>query len=170
MRKFEYETDRIAELGRDAWRRLKKTKIWNDWLMVGEALMVGRQLAMDEAKTNQPIGRRYNQIFGEWLIHYKLNDMDGSDRKRLFTVMENKHAIEAWRDAKPLRERLMLNHPNVVLRKWRTETSEPKEKESRPSPRQELEAARAHIDELETENKRLRARVAELEGRLGIER
>src|SRR5258708_39471976 len=41
---------------------------------------------MNEAKTNQPVGKTYNITFSKWLTTYRLNDMDKGDRSRLFTV------------------------------------------------------------------------------------
>jgi hypothetical protein len=56
------------------------------------------------------------------------------ERSRLFAVMDNLGQIEEWRMTLTLIERLKLNHPNAVLRKWkahmapeeRTESGEPK--------------------------------------------
>jgi hypothetical protein len=119
----EDDCDRVSRQGREAWQRLKKEKNWNDWIKVGEALQVGRELAMHQAGTNQPIGSAYNMAFGKWLAQYKLNDMDKGDRARLFTVMGDLPQIEEWRRTLSLTERLKLNHPNAVLRKFKAHTS-----------------------------------------------
>ena len=55
----EDERDRVSRLGSEAWKRLKKCKDYNDWLKVGEALLVGREWAMDQAQTNKPEGKGY---------------------------------------------------------------------------------------------------------------
>ena len=57
------EQDRIVRQGTAAWKRLKKDKSWTDWLAVGEALQVGRELAMYQAGTNEPSGKGYSQEF-----------------------------------------------------------------------------------------------------------
>ena len=112
------EQDRIVRQGTAAWKRLKKDKSWTDWLAVGEALQVGRELAMYQAGTNEPSGKGYSQAFSRWLVANKLDDMDKSDRAKLFKVMDNLAAIEQWRAKLTLSERLKLNHPVTVLRNY----------------------------------------------------
>src|SRR5260370_39187829 len=73
---------RIRE-GQEAWSRLKKHMSWSDWMSVGRAHIKGRTVAMGEANTNEPTGRRYNQIFGEWLTRHGFADIDKGDRSRL---------------------------------------------------------------------------------------
>ena len=59
------ERDRIVRQG----TRLKKDKSWTDWLAVGEALLIGRDIAMYEAGTNrQPAGKGYSSAFSTWLV------------------------------------------------------------------------------------------------------
>jgi hypothetical protein len=129
----EDERDRVSRQGTEAWRRLKKEKNWNDWLKVGEALQVGREWAMSQAGTNQPSGKAYNMAFGEWLQRYKLDDMDKGDRSRLFAVMDNLPMIEEWRRTLTLTERLKLNHPNPVLRKWKAAIEPERPKSDKPT-------------------------------------
>jgi hypothetical protein len=122
----EDDCKRVSKSGAAAWQRLKKTPDWYDWLKVGEAVLVGRQWAMRQASTNRPIGAAYNMAFGEWLKQNKLSDMDKGDRSRLFDVMENVPAIEEWRHRTlTLTDRLKLNHPNAVLRKWQAAKRRP---------------------------------------------
>ena len=115
----EDERDRVSRLGSEAWKRLKKCKDYNDWVKVGEAILVGREWAMNQSQTNKPEGKAYNMAFGEWLQRYKLDDMDKGDRSRLFQVMDALPQIEEWRRTLTLTERLKLNHPNAVLRKFK---------------------------------------------------
>jgi hypothetical protein len=81
--------------GQEAWSRLKKHMSWSDWTSVGRAHLKGRRAAMREANTNEPTGRRYNQIFGE-LTRHGFDDIDKGDRSRLFEVMEHLDEIETW--------------------------------------------------------------------------
>jgi hypothetical protein len=187
----EDERDRVSRQGAEAWRRLKKEKSWVDWVKVGEALLVGRDWAMHQAGTNQPAGKGYNAAFSEWLSKYKLDDMDKGDRSRLFKVMDNLPMIEEWRRTLTLTERLKLNHPNAVLRKWQAwiEPETPKDPakptlrdsvanlsedlelhkcklKDRDAQIEELEAAREAdrklIDELKTEIARLETEIEKL--------
>jgi hypothetical protein len=134
----EDELDRVARQGTEAWKRLKKQKSWNDWLAVGAALLVGREWAMHEAGTNQPKGKGYNMEFSDWLVMYKLDDMDKGDRKRLFDVMDNLGRIEQWRGTLPLIQRLELNHPNSVWRRWKAAVApEPDPNKKKPTLKEE---------------------------------
>jgi hypothetical protein len=155
----EDERDRVARQGTQAWQRLKKEKSWIDWLKVGEALQVGREWAMNQAMTNRPEGKAYNIAFGEWLGKYKLDDMDKGDRSRLFTVMENLPQIDQWRQTLTLTERLKLNHPNAVLRKWKAfMRPEARNEQGLPKP-----TLRDSVVTLSEENAALKAHIAELE-------
>jgi hypothetical protein len=152
----EDERDRVARQGMQAWARLKKGKSWSDWLAVGEAMQVGREWAMHQAGVNRPEGKGYNMAFGEWLAKYKLDDMDKGDRSRLFSVMDNLPAIEEWRQRLTLTEKLALNHPQAVLRKWKAFIEPEKPKSDKPTLRDE----NIRLDE---ENATLKLQIAELE-------
>jgi hypothetical protein len=155
----ESDADRIARQGKEAWMRLKKNKNWNDWLQVGEALVVGRDWAMHEAGTNRPEGKGYNTQFGAWLTKYKLDDMDKGDRSRLFKVMDNRGAVEQWRDTLTLPERMKLNHPNSVWRKYESATKPPRQGPQRPT-------LRDNVVRLDEENAAKDSRIAELEAQV----
>jgi hypothetical protein len=159
----EDDRDRVSRLGTEAWKRLKKTKDYNDWLKVGEALTVGREWAMNQAQTNKPEGKAYNMAFGEWMMRYKLHDMDKGDRSRLFQVMEALPMIEEWRRTLTLTERLKLNHPNAVLRKWKAAFEVPdKAKPAKPSLRDSVAELSEENLHLKGENVRLEAYAEEL--------
>jgi hypothetical protein len=51
--------------GLQAWQRLKEAgrTSWADWILIGIALMAGRQYAMEIAKTNKLKSKRYIQAF-----------------------------------------------------------------------------------------------------------
>jgi hypothetical protein len=159
----EDDRDRVSRLGAEAWKRLKKTKDYNDWLKVGEALTVGREWAMNQAQTNKPEGKAYNMAFGEWMMQYKLNDMDKGDRSRLFLVMEALPQIEEWRRTLTLTERLKLNHPNAVLRKWKAAWEVPdKAKPTKHRLRDSVAELSEENMHLKNDNVRLEAYVEEL--------
>jgi hypothetical protein len=166
MAMHEEDVERVCRQGAEAWKRLKKDKNWNDWLKVGEAHTIGRDWAQRIAGTNRPWGKAYNAAFGEWLQKYKFDDMDKGDRSRLFAVMDNLGQIEEWRMTLTLTERLKLNHPNAVLRKWkahmapeeRTETGEPK-----PTLRDSIVNLSEEVTAKDREIADLKTHIAELE-------
>jgi len=160
----EDERDRVSRLGSEAWKRLKSTKDYHDWIKVGEALLVGREWAMNQAGTNKPEGKGYNMCFSEYLQRYKLDDMDKGDRSRLFQMMDALPQIEEWRRALTLTERLKLNHPNAVLRKFKAafEVPDPS-KPAKPGLRDSVAELSEENAQLKTENAQLKVHVAEVE-------
>jgi hypothetical protein len=132
--------DQVVLAGIAAWSRLKQCKTWRDWLVVGEALLVGRTEAMRSAHTNVPEGSRYNREFGDWLVRTPLGEIDKSTRKRLLDCMARGAGIEAWRATLPLSLRLDLNHPHAVLRRWQA-TQKPRNPVKKPSYVAKLNAA-----------------------------
>ena len=146
--------------GQEAWKRHKGDADWLDWLAIGDAHIIGREDAMRDAKTNQPVGSAYNIAFGKWLKRTGFDDLDKSDRNRLFEVMEHRAEIEAWRATLTMTERLRLKHPSSVLRKWKAKTQPKKPGDAPlqgaakavgdvPKLQQEIESLREHIKELE---------------------
>jgi hypothetical protein len=123
----EQQAGRLADA---AWDRVTQT--WNDWLTIGEWFGAARTNAMREARANEPKGRGYNEAFSRRLQQRKFHNMDQGDRKRLFECMENRVAIEAWRQTLTLGERQRYNHPSTVLRKWKASTTVPAPKGTSP--------------------------------------
>ena len=90
---------------------------------------------MHAAGTNEPVGSRYNIEFGDWLAKHHFDDIEKGDRHRLFEVTANRADIEKWRaEELPANQRLRINHPNTVLRKWRAATQPKAATAKRPSP------------------------------------
>ena len=156
-----------------AWQRVKKaqTRMWGDWMTIGEGLMEGRRWAMQMAGTNRPEGKGYVTSFAEWLKRYRVDDMDKSDRAKLLQLMEERPAVEEWRDTLSDYDRRNLNNPIVVWRKWTAAT-----RVKKPKPRTANVSASEHgraqamivqlqgrVTELEEELAVARERIAELE-------
>ena len=51
-------------------------------------------------------------------------DFDKGDRSRLLDVMDRLPAIESWRNTLTRTERMRLNHPSTVWRKWKAASAE----------------------------------------------
>ena len=57
----------IVSQGRAAWGRLKQgSRSWEDWKIVGAALLEGRVVAMRDARAWHPIGRAYSSALDSW--------------------------------------------------------------------------------------------------------
>jgi hypothetical protein len=139
--------------GQEAWRRHihKGDATWNDWMAIGNALLIGRQDAVAAAETNH--GSRYNSEFDSWLARYHFDDIDQGDRSRLIEVINNLSAIEAWRATLTRTARLRLSHPSSVLRKWKAAT-------------EVKETLRDSVAILSEDNTKLKREVEELTARL----
>lgn len=122
--------DRIGKAMQAAWARVKKaqTRLWGEWMTIGEGLLEGRRWAMRIAGVNRPEGKGYVTAYGEWLKRYKVDDMDRADRAKLLQLMEDRPAVEEWRSTLTDNERRSLNNPTLVWRKWTaaTRTKKPK--------------------------------------------
>jgi hypothetical protein len=151
------ETETI-ERGQQAWQRLQQHKSFDDWILVGHAHVIGRDAAMRAAKTYSPRGKRYSYAFGKWLETCGFDNIDGHDRADLFTVMGNLDKITLWRDTLTTTERLRLNHPSTVLRRW-TAARRPAsaDKTKKPSP---WEKQKQSLAEVQEENHKLKQEVA----------
>src|SRR5262249_36472158 len=139
-----------------AWSRVKRaeTRLWSDWMTIGEGLLEGRRWAMQVADTNRPEGKGYVTAFAEYLSRFKVDDMDKSDRAKLLQLMEDRPAAEQWRMTLPDRERRRLNNPIIVWRKWTAETRvkrKPKRSKNASASASEVEQLQARVDELEEE-------------------
>jgi hypothetical protein len=111
------DSDNPVARGREAWQRRKADACasWQDWLIIGEALVIGREWAMAKAN-GKPGSRHYNVEFGEWLRLHGFDDIDKSDRSKLVSIMQALPKIEAWRATLTEGQRLRLNSPSAVWR------------------------------------------------------
>lgn len=104
--------------GQEAWKRLKAAgrTSWEDWKLIGKALMVGRQHAMEAAKTNRPVGKRYTEAFHFWLQTRGFDAIEKADRAKLLSIMVDLARIEKWREGLTEAQRTAWNHPSTVWR------------------------------------------------------
>ena len=110
-------TERIRQ-GKAAWARLKQdSRSWNDWIVVGYALLEGRAIAIG----NAGVGQGYGPAFNSWLIDNRFN-LRPSDRSALLALMGILPAIEAWRATLAETRRVRMNHPATVMRSYRVAT------------------------------------------------
>jgi hypothetical protein len=143
--------------GQEAWRRLRHDhSTWEDWKRVGEAHRVGRITAMRDGRANKPSGRGYNAALHAWAKQFGF-DLDKGDRKRLFDVMDHLVEIEEWLATLKPAERLRLNHPSSVWRRWKKATAvvDP-DKPEKVSAFQEMKDANMRLQE---ENHRMKREI-----------
>jgi hypothetical protein len=145
------ESPEIAAIrnGQEAWGRLRAGSTWADWVAVGTAHVIGRTTAMRDGHINKPKGRSYNAAFSAWQKKFGFEGLDKGARSRLFDVMDHLKEIDGWLQKLPESERLRLNHPSSVWRRWKVATAAPKpDTEPKLSPYAKLQADHmAVIDE-----------------------
>jgi len=151
-----------VRLGQEAMARQRRR--WDDFMIIAEALDVGRTEVMRDLHTNQPTGRRYEKAMGEWLVANGFKDIDKGARCRLLECLRVREQIERWRALLTDSERFKLNHPDAVLRKWKAATATPGPNAT-PKASQYTKLKDAHAQLIE-ENHRLQQRFETADGDL----
>jgi hypothetical protein len=116
-------TAEVVRRGQEAMER--KRRDFDDWMLIAEALQVGRAEVMAAVHTNQPTGRRYEKAMADWLFARGFHLIDKCTRNHLLECLKHRANIEKWRTIKTEGERFKLNHPTTVLRKWQAATVVP---------------------------------------------
>ncbi len=149
--------DSAVRDGQAAWHRLRSNSTWDDWKKVGAAHVIGRATAMRDGhvKNAKPKGRAYNAAFRAWQKQFGFEELDKGDRSRLIDCMDHVAEIESWLETLPVADRLRLNHPTSMWRRWKAATTEPNTK-SKVSVIQKLQES---IVSLEEENVRLKREI-----------
>jgi hypothetical protein len=130
-------TDQAAIVceGREAVSRIRDRakQTFDDWLLVGKALVIGRTSSMAQAKVNVPNGTPYQKAIRRWLDDNGFGDLDTHERTNAMWMAEHEAEISAWRMRLDPVARRLANHPNTIVKHmkgWTTPTkSGPKPKE-----------------------------------------
>lgn len=151
-------TDAIVRRGQEALDR--KRRSFDDWLLIAEALAVGRAEIMAVLCTNRPTGKRFEHAMATWLLANSFHVIDKCTRSHSLECLKHRAEIEMWRielKKKNAVEHFRPNHPTTVLRKWKAATvvSDP-DKPKRPSPMAKLKESLARVEE---ENHRMRREI-----------
>jgi hypothetical protein len=78
---------------------------------------------------------------GDWLIANGFKEINKATRSQLLDCLKQRAEIEKWRSQLTDSERFKFNHPDTVLRKWKTSTVVPDpNKPPKPSPYKKLQA------------------------------
>jgi hypothetical protein len=127
-----------------AFRRIRQT--WESWKQVRAGLVVLRDLAMREARANDPKSKLYKNRCHELLEQreYRSAQMHPSIRKALLKCAELAPEIDEWHDHLGERRRLRLNHPINVLHAFQKsqECPSPPDQSARTKHELELEKVR----------------------------
>lgn len=116
--KHDVEADR-ERLAEEAFGRIRKGNHWRDWTYLAQGFEVGRNKAMRETHTNQPIGRGYNEAFGRWMnARPWARGIDKATRNHLLWIADHLVEIEAWRETLAANQRDKWNHPTTVKKAY----------------------------------------------------
>jgi hypothetical protein len=102
--------------GREALQRLRASKDYDDWIVVGKALAVGREHAKRAAGVTRPFGKPYVMAFSTWTKTNHFAEIHKSVRGVLLKIIDNLAEIDAWRNRLSEDLRLRLNHPDSIWR------------------------------------------------------
>ncbi|MDN5003900.1 hypothetical protein ACFQZO_23980 [Bradyrhizobium sp. GCM10027634] len=127
--------DQIAA-AREAWGRIcrRGSTQFNDWVLVGHALVQGRAQALKLAGTNRPFGRKYTAAMGLWLSQSGLDQISKAERGWLFRVMDELPAIERWRAGLDDAQRRAFNCPQSIWLHFRRSQQMPTATKPRAAP------------------------------------
>jgi hypothetical protein len=116
-------TDEIIRRGQEAL--LRRSRSYDDWMNIAEALAIGRVEVMAAIQTSRPTGKRYAKTMGEWLFARSFHLINEGTRNRLLECLKHRAEIEKWRATLTENECLRINHPDAVFRKWEASTVVP---------------------------------------------
>jgi hypothetical protein len=153
-------TERLVEQGKAAWESLKKVDGWDQWRTIGYAIEAGRKDIMDQLGINDPHSdsKKFKDEIGVWLKDTGFNEIDKGARSRLHSCMEHLTAIEEWRKMLSPNERVSLNHPNSIWRKFKVTLEDAVPRPSSPNPKDDvIRELQERVEELEAEVEGLRA-------------
>jgi hypothetical protein len=113
-------TEKLIEQGKAAWESLKRVESWDQWRTIGFAIEAGRKDIMKSLNINDPHSnaKKLKDEIGIWLKATGFNEIDKTVRSRLRSCIEHLTQIEEWRKTLDANERVALNHPNSIWRKY----------------------------------------------------
>lgn len=118
-----FAEQRTIRAGIDAWQAISKAETFDGWKAIGKALQMGRDHALRSTGANRPMGRRYCEVFSEWITQHHFDKMPKSVRSVAIELNENLSAIESWRQTLSEKQRKQLVHPLSNVRRWRQATA-----------------------------------------------
>jgi hypothetical protein len=94
------------------------------WLPIAWAIGFGRAKVMAELSITEPTGRRYNAAIGEFLNKNGLRGIHKVTRSRLAEIAEHLPEIRAWYNQLDAADRIHINNPATILKRWRQDTNQ----------------------------------------------
>lgn len=153
--------ERIAE-AKKAWRRIQKnaSKLWDDWVLIGDALDDGRTEALYQSGANEPKGQKYNRAFKTWLEDNGFKDIHQSTRAYLLRIMDEEAEVERWREQLSEDNQYRWNHPIIVWKQFQAYKRREGQHDDKPPRRPGLREENVRLQE---ENDRLNQQIEALQ-------
>jgi hypothetical protein len=106
----------VISAGRAALARIEENgrKLFADYVLVGDALVVGRSECLKLSGSNSLQTPAYRKCLRQWLDANGFGSMDGGARDDAMWLSERKAEVTRWRDGLSEAARRNCNHPNTV--------------------------------------------------------
>jgi hypothetical protein len=144
----------IVETADRVWQRIAGADgHFEDWNMVRDALMVGRQYTMRALHIQEPRGKAYNELFGRWRNRHfpKMHPVTCSNLLFLASP-EIRLVVDDLRRAMSDTERMQVTHPDTMAKRARRFLKD-RDREATSKPRV------SPIERLKAENLELKRRL-----------
>jgi hypothetical protein len=107
------------ELGNEAMRVLKRGETIERWYQIGVGCQELQQAALTYARTNETSGRVYRGAWASLADHVPdLRNIEKAARSHAIWMVTNWEVVSPWLATLPVNQRLDLNHPRSVHRKY----------------------------------------------------
>lgn len=147
------------EAGEAAMKWLHRGESVERWREVGDAVNGLQTAAMELAMTNKAAGRNYNKAWSDLAEHVPhLRDLNSATRAHASWMATNWETVQRWLFTLAANQRMQLNHPTTIRRKYDAAHRVPEEKDAGLSP---VAQARQTIMEQQEEIDRLRRMAGE---------
>jgi hypothetical protein len=155
------------ELASAAVGVLRKHETIERWREVGDGALALQEEAMSWAAINRPKGRRYNVAWSLLAAHWpKLAEIGKASRSHAIWLASEWTTITEWLHTLPNRERLRINHPAAIRRRYdaAAHPKEPRRADASRAADAAYEDLRAEIERLKHELARALAEIERLRG------
>jgi hypothetical protein len=151
------EVTALTNAAREAAETLRKS--WDHWIIIGKAIDAYRRQLFRVLKINEPRGKEYQDLMGEYLIANEFHEtcqhgFTKAERTNLQHCIDNLQAINKYRETLPFKTRQRLNNPSAMWLHW--------VKQTQGTPQKRV-TVRATVASLQEENDKLQERVQQLE-------
>lgn len=133
-----------------------KGREWTDWLVIGEAMEIGRKIAMERSGAEAREGKGYCQAFSDWLDekgHENLRRVTSPAMSALDKCWQNREAIAKWREILTDDQRLQWNYPPTVWSHFAKANIVPEQEPEDDESKDESQETTAEDDTGESETK-----------------